>query len=230
MRFRRLAALALAILLMGASYGSPAWHMKADYVEACSCMLFCPCYFNDTAQHPYCEFNMAVVVREGRSGNVDLAGAKYWLTGDLGDKWGTERKAKWVALTYDPATTQAQRDALTPMIVKTYGREWAEVSILEAPIEIKRTKDIAEALLGGGELAYMKLERVPGVDGSGVVLKNVAYFDAAGNDGFEMYKSLDHRANIAGHKFQYSGKNAFLISITSKEAPAHGATGGHAGH
>jgi hypothetical protein len=135
-----------------------------------------------------------------------------------------------VALTYDPATTQAQRDALTPMIVKTYGREWAEVSILEAPIEINRTKDIAEARLDGGKLASMKLQRIPGVDGSGVVLKNVAYFDAAGNDGFVMYKSLEHRADIAGHKFSYSGKNAFLISITSREAPAHGAMGAHAGH
>lgn len=39
--------------------------MKADYVEACSCHLFCPCYFNKHAEHPHCEFNMAVK-RAGR--------------------------------------------------------------------------------------------------------------------------------------------------------------------
>ncbi len=44
------------------SAAKPAWRMKADYVEACSCMLFCPCYFNKTAHHPFCEFNMAVKV------------------------------------------------------------------------------------------------------------------------------------------------------------------------
>src|ERR1700752_5457708 len=100
---------------------TPAWRMKADYVEACSCHLFCPCYFNKHAQHPMCEFNMAVTVREGHSGNVDLANAKYWLTGDLGDNWGTEKKGSWVTVSFDRATTKAQRDALAPIILKTYG-------------------------------------------------------------------------------------------------------------
>jgi len=49
--------------------------MKADYVEACSCHLFCPCYFNKHAEHPHCEFNMAVKVREGYSGGTNLAGS-----------------------------------------------------------------------------------------------------------------------------------------------------------
>ena len=47
----------------------PKWQMKADYVEACSCHLFCPCYFNKHAEHPHCEFNMAIKVREGYSGS-----------------------------------------------------------------------------------------------------------------------------------------------------------------
>jgi hypothetical protein len=64
----------------------------------------------------------------------------------------------------------------------------------------------------------MKLKREPGADGKGVVLKNVNYFGAQDNDGFEMYKSIEHRADIAGHKFSYSGRNAFLISIDSYEA------------
>ena len=108
--------LALAASLAAAPGGS-SWRMKADYVEACSCHLFCQCYFSDShghkhAEHPFCEFNMAVTVREGHSGNVDLANTKYWLTGDLGDKWGTENKATWVTVSFDPKTTQAQRDAL----------------------------------------------------------------------------------------------------------------------
>lgn len=45
------------------SPSSPA-RMKADYVEACSCHAFCPCYFNKQAEHPYCQFNMAVQVRK----------------------------------------------------------------------------------------------------------------------------------------------------------------------
>ena len=65
-----------------------------------------------------CEFNMAVTVREGHSGNVDLRNAKYWLTGDIGDKWGTQKKGTWVVVSFDPKTTKEQRDALAPIILR----------------------------------------------------------------------------------------------------------------
>ena len=224
-RLQRTGLLTVCCLaLMASKPAEPAWRMKADYVEACSCHLFCPCYFNKHAEHPYCEFNMAVKVQEGHSGKVSLAGAKFWLTGDLGDKWGTEKKAPWVVVSFDPSTTKEQRDALAPIILKTYGQEWGELKIQEAPIEIQRSGDIAEAKLGGGQMAYMKLKREPGSDGKGVVLRNVNYFGAQGNDGFEMYKSIEHRADLPGHKFSYSDRNAFLISIDVSEG-ASGAMG-----
>lgn len=215
----------LVLLLMGTTPGSPAWRMKADYVEACSCHLFCPCYFNKHAEHPFCEFNMAVKVREGRSGNTNLAGAKYWLTGDLGDEWGTNKKGAWVVVSFDPSTNKEQRDALAPMILKTYGLEWGEVKVQEAPIEISRAGDIVTASLGEGQLASMKLQREGGADGKGVVLKNVKYFGAQNNDGFEMYRSLDHSANLQGHKFSYTDRNAFLISIDTHEGESGGMSG-----
>jgi hypothetical protein len=218
------AVLTLAVSLPAVPQG-PLWQMKADYVEACSCHLFCPCYFKDHlghkhAEHPSCEFNMAVTVREGHSGTTDLANAKYWLTGDLGDKWGTEKKAKWVTVSFDPKTKQAQRDALAPIILKTYGLDWAELKVQEAPIEIRQSGDIVEAKLAGGSQAYLKLERELGVDGKGVVLKNVKYFDAVENDGFQLYKSIVHRADVNGHQFSYSDRNAFLITIVSQETTA----------
>ena len=54
-------------------------------------------------------------------------------------------------------------------------------------------------------------------DGKGVVLKNVNYFNAVQNDGFQMYKSIEHRADLNGHQFSYSDRNAFLITIVSQE-------------
>ena len=135
------------VVLMASTSGKPAWQMTADYVEACSCHLFCPCYFNKHAEHPHCEFNMAVKVREGHSGNTNLAGAKYWLTGDLGDEWGTNKKGEWVVVSFDPSTNKEQRDALAPMILKTYGLEWGELKVQEAPIEINHSGDIVNASL-----------------------------------------------------------------------------------
>src|SRR5260370_8042292 len=103
------------------------------------------------------------------------------------------------------------------MILKTYGLEWGELKVQEAPIEVGRAGDIVSAMLGGGQMASMKLQREPGADGKGVVLKNVKYFGAQNNDGFEMYRSLDHSANVQGHKFSYSDRNAFLISIDTRQ-------------
>jgi len=51
----------------------------------------------------------------------------------------------------------------------------------------------------GRQQAYMKLQREPGIDGKGVVLKNVKYFDAVQNDGFQMYKSeMNFSCSMAG--------------------------------
>jgi hypothetical protein len=49
------------------------------------------------------------------------------------------------------------------------------------------------------------------------VLKNVKYFNAAQNHGFQMHKSIEHRADLNGHQFSYSDRNAFLITIVSQD-------------
>lgn len=223
--FLSVAFVLLLCVSLAAAPGEPLWRMQADYVEACSCHLFCQCYFGDRhgqkhAEHPSCEFNMAVTVREGHSGKTDLANSKYWLTGDLGDAWGTEKKGKWVTVSFDPKTTQAQREALAPIILKTYGLDWAELKVQEAPIEILRSGDIVEAKLAGGTQAYLKLQREPGADGTGVVLRNVKYFNAVENSGFDLYKSIEHRADLNGHQFAYSDRNAFLITVVSQDTGA----------
>ena len=108
------------------------------------------------------------------------------------------------------------------MILKTYGLEWGELKVQEAPIEMTRSGDIVEATLGGGKMAAMKLKREPGADGTGVVLRNVKYFGARSNDGFELYRSIEHRADLPGHTFSYSDRNAFLISIDTREGDIGG--------
>ena len=62
---------------------------------------------------------------------------------------------------------------------------------------------------------YVKLKREPGADGKGAVLKSVKYFNAAQNDGFD--RSIEQRADLEGHQFSYSDRNAFLITIVSEE-------------
>src|SRR5437764_222295 len=61
------------------------WSINADYIEACSCHLFCPCYFNTGPEGGMmCEFNNAVKIAEGHVGDVKVDGLKFWVSGDLG--------------------------------------------------------------------------------------------------------------------------------------------------
>src|SRR5262249_21907121 len=119
---RKLSILFLAAPLWAAD--AP-WQVKLKYIEACSCNLFCPCYFNKQASHQHggehkCTFNMATRVLEGKSGDVDLTGLKFWLAGDLGPDWGSKGQADWLVVTFEPKATKEQKDAMVPILQKIY--------------------------------------------------------------------------------------------------------------
>jgi hypothetical protein len=210
--------LVAAVSLLGVSSPVPAaqsgtpWSYDATYIEACSCDLFCPCYFNNHAQHPYCEFQMAIRLNDGNVGEVALKGARFWLTGDLGAEWGTVGKSPWLVVTFDPAVSQAQRDAILKILPKLYPVQFAKVDVDESKITwlIQGTEARAKLANGKGE---MVLERHAGANGGPVVLTNVNYFAANSNRGFVMYKSKVHRWDGFGHQFSYSGRNAFTIRV-----------------
>ena len=195
-----------------AAAGTP-WSFDASYIEACSCYLFCPCYFNPHPAHPYCEFNMAVVVNDGNVGEVSLKGARYWLTGDLGDDF-SDGKTPWLVITFDPQVTQAQRDGLVKVLGKIYPVEWDKVEFDESTFTWKITENEARAKLANGK-GEMVLDRWAGNDGGKAVMSNVKYFGADRNDGFVMYKSKVHRWDGFGQQFSYSGRNAFTIRLHS---------------
>jgi len=90
-------ALTVVLALLTASAGHSGesaadWSINATAIEACSCPHFCICYFNShpAAHHAngkmehFCKFNNAYKVNQGHYGNIDLAGAKFWINGDLG--------------------------------------------------------------------------------------------------------------------------------------------------
>lgn len=190
------------------------WSLDADYIEACSCHLFCPCYFNTMAEHPYCEFQMAVRVNSGTVGKVPLKGAKFWMAGDLGEHWGDQHKSPWLVITFDPSVSKEQREALLKVVPTIYPTNFGKVDVDESAItwSVQGTEARAKLANGHGE---MVLERFKGNDGGAAVLQNVKYWAAAKNHGFVMYKSKVHRWDGFGHKFSYTGRNAFTIRIES---------------
>src|SRR6187431_2886922 len=103
---RRIAFVCLGVsilslpLALAADKAPVEWDMKATIIEACSCPMFCQCYFDTKpAAHGgheghgegehFCKFNNAFKVDRGAFGETKLDGAKFWVAGDLGGDFST---------------------------------------------------------------------------------------------------------------------------------------------
>jgi hypothetical protein len=201
-----------------ASSSSNGFEITSTYIEACSCDMFCPCYFNthSTAhEHAhFCRASLVFRVDKGYYKDVKLDGAKVWLSNDLGSDWSTG-KDSWVVTTYDPGVTPAQKAALDDIVAQLYPFKWTSLKTDTAAfswnIDTKTGVATARRDDGKGEVV---LERVKGDNpNEEVVMKNLRYWNAQSNDGFRMWKSKHEMYEGQGQKFDYSGTNGFLITI-----------------
>src|SRR5436853_277572 len=139
----------------------PAWNMNATAIEACSCPMFCQCYFSTepaghsghegAAQEHYCRFTNAYKVNKGSFGATKLDGAKFWIAGDLGGDF-SKGQMDWAVVTFDPSVTETQRTGIKQILSHVYPVKWN--SFTQAPdatIDWTASKDHAEAKLNGGK-------------------------------------------------------------------------------
>jgi hypothetical protein len=212
---KRLTSLVVALGLMAcapsvlADKAKKDWSYKADYIEACSCSMFCSCYFND---HPEggmkCEFNNAIKFGPTKVGDVDLTGKKVWLSGDLGGDFNKPLKS--AVVTFDKGTSQAEKDAMVFLIQKIYPFKWEKIQMDEAPITWERKGMDGMAKLG--DKAEVKLTGIKGADGKQVVINNLKYWGAPKNNGFELaYGTHHYRGN--GHDYSHENRNGFFVHI-----------------
>lgn len=223
--------LSLAPALAGAGETSADWAMKATIIEACSCPMFCQCYFNsEPASHGghhgeegehYCKFNMAFRVDSGHHGETSLDGVEYWVAGDLGDDF-SDGEMSWAVLTFDPAVTPEQRAGVAAAMAKLFPVKWSSFQMAEdAEVEWWASKEKAVAKLAGGEKGELVLKAHPGMRGDSVVLSNVAYWGAEDHDGFVMMPNEVQAWRGDERKFETRGTNGFMITVQiDSESPA----------
>ena len=64
------------------SPGNGDFAITSTYIEACSCDMFCPCYFNTHSMahghEHFCRANLVFKVDQGHYKDVKLDGAKVW--------------------------------------------------------------------------------------------------------------------------------------------------------
>src|SRR5215468_9429021 len=225
-RFRLLLGALLVVstgllLLSGITASSSAsnndFAITSTYIEACSCDMFCPCYFNTHSMahghEHFCRANLVFKVDQGHYKDVKLDGAKVWLSSDLGSDWSTG-KDSWAVVTYDPSVTAPQKTALDDIVAQLYPFKWTWLKTDTAAFswDVDTKAGVATAKRKDGK-AEVVLDRVKGDNpNEEVVLRNVRYWNAQSNDGFRMWKSRHESYEGQGQKFDYSGTNGFLIT------------------
>lgn len=204
---------------------APEWSLNMTAVEACSCPMFCQCYFNtepaghhshdhDDAEH-YCKFNIAWRINQGHHGETDLTGAHFWIAGDLGAGWD-DGKMDWSVVHFDPSVTEAQREGILATLGPLFPVEWASFEVGEdLPIEWAAGNGTAKATLDGGKAGEVRLVQVKqAMDAhEPVVLNNVQYWGAPRHDGIILMPNETQAYHLGPDAFQTDGTNGFMITI-----------------
>ena len=211
----------------------PDFDMTASYIEACSCDMFCPCYFNTHSTNHmdehhmdahFCRANLVLKVDKGYYKETKLDGSKVWIATDLGSDWSTG-KDSWLVVNFDPSVSKEQQTAMADILSQLYPIPWQKKGVDTAAFSwnVDTKAGVAHAKMDSGK-AEVLLERVKGDNPSQeVVVNNLKYWGAQSNDGFRMWKSQHEAFEGGGHKFSYDGTNGFLITIhfsgVAKSAP-----------
>jgi hypothetical protein len=208
--------------------------MNTTIIEACSCPMFCPCYFNPkpSAHHThegdkhFCKFNNAYKVNKGKYASVKLDGAKFWISGDLGGDF-SKGQLDWAVLTFDKAMTPEQRAAVSEIVKHIYPAAWKSFKTAEGTVDKwEADNDKAHALLDGGKTAEVKLARANGMNNKPAVIKNLQYWGAPRNDGFVLMPN-EVEAYRGPNGYEFKGSNGFMITldITSDDIAKTAPTG-----
>src|SRR5215470_15592443 len=162
----------------------PDFDMTASYIEACSCDMFCPCYFNphSTVHHGekmdehYCRANLVLKVDKGYYKDTKLDGAKVWIATDLGSDWSTG-KDSWLVVNFDPAVSKEQQAALADILGQLYPLPWQQKAVQTTAFSwnVDTKSGVAHAKMNDGK-GEVILEKVAGGDPSHeVVISNLKY-------------------------------------------------------
>lgn len=199
---------------------APDWAMNATLIEACSCPMFCQCFFTDQpAEHHahhegkrFCQANIAFQVNRGHYGSTKLDGARFWSAGDLGERLSDG--LEWLVVTFDPSVTKEQRDAISAILSHVYPFPVKDMKLgQDAKIEWKVNKDRAVALLDNGKAGEIVLKRFAGMSDEPVVIKNLKYVGAPRNDGFILMPSEVEAYRLGDKPFEFRNSNGFMVTI-----------------
>jgi hypothetical protein len=221
--------LSMAVLAVGAlaisqaAAQTPEWSFNGTTIEACTCPMFCQCFFNSKpaahaghdshrAEH-YCRFNIALKVNKGRYGGVTMDGAKCWIAGDLGADFSSGQ-TDWAILTFERSVPKPQRDAIMAILPHIYPVKWKSFSVAEdGDFEWNAGKDRAVARLNGGKTGEVILRRQPGNTDEPIVVTNLKYQGAPRNDGIILMPNEVQSWREGEKRFESRGTTGYMVTV-----------------
>ena len=214
-------AAGLALAAGTAPAKTPDWTFNATIIEACSCPMFCQCYFNTKPaghhehggdEKHFCRANLAYKMNKGHYGSVNLDGVKFWAVSDLGGDF--TGPMDWTVLYFDKAMTKEQRDAVEKIWAHVFPVKWKSFKTAEGTIDKwEFNKDSAVATMDGGKTAEVRLKRFAGNTNEPVVIHNLKYWGTPRNDGFVLMPNEVEAYRVGDKAFEFKGTNGFMITI-----------------
>jgi hypothetical protein len=199
----------------------PKWSINATVMEACSCPMFCQCYFNTRpAGHEhhgkevhFCRANIAYRVNKGRYGSEILDGVKFWLAADVGSDF-SKGQTDWGVLYFDHSLNHKQREAVQIILSNLMPVTWKSFQTAEGKIDRwEFNNDSAYATLDAGKTAVIRLTRFSGMTSEPVVIRNLKYWAAPRNDGFLLMRNDVQGYRVGPKAFEFKGTAGLVITI-----------------
>lgn len=197
----------------------PAWWMKGDWFDVCSCNVPCPCGFAQAPTNNRCEGVMAYHVREGAYGDVVLDGLNVIAVVTFeGNAWAKENPVS-IGIFMDERANDAQREALQRVFSGQAGG-WmgifaelvGEVRGLEfVPIEIEIAPDLAQwrAEIPGRVKALAEALSGPTTPpGARVQLHNAPGSEVGPGQVMTWGKAVENEVDAFSHKWSWSGQSS----------------------
>lgn len=140
----------------------PQWHIKGDWFDVCSCDIPCPCEFAQAPTNNNCNGVLAYHIREGRYGNVPLAGLNFIAIGTFqGNLWAGTATGVKMGLFIDSQANEQQRGALQMIFSGQAGGVLAELSAIWGQPELLGMDAVPIEFEVAGDLASWRAE-IPG--------------------------------------------------------------------
>jgi hypothetical protein len=213
----------------------PEWSLNATIMEACSCPMFCQCYFNtkpaghahgDKSVSHFCRSNIAYKVNQGRFHSVKLDGLKFWLAGDVGADF-SDLELEWGVLYFDKTMSQKQRDAIKTIIDHVMPVRWRSFITAEATVDRWEFSDGgAHATLDGGKTAEIKLKSLRSMDNEPVVIRNLKYWGVPRNDGFVLMPNVVQAYRAGPRSFEFKDTTGFVLTLDINSNDVRKSSGG----